>query len=464
MMQQTTNRRQFIQLLLLSTLAASLAACEEETAVNTTNSEKIILIGAGMAGLAAAQKLQQAGHQTIILEARDRLGGRIFTDRSLAGIPLDMGASWIHGIRGNPITALAKEFKVATQKSDYDNRAIYDWHGRQLNKREVAKLDQFGETLYELIEKARSQMATDTSLQTALDTIFAAEGWSQEEIYQANYIVNGLAELEYADNGRNLSLFEWDQDESFPGPDHHFPDGYDQIVQGLAAGLDIRLQHVVTAVNYSDEGVIVESNQGQFTSQRVIITLPLGVLQKGNVRFTPALPSGKQNAIQSLQMGVLHKTYLLFPKLFWEEDRDLISHIAEQKGQWTEFLNLHMTTGKPVLMGFNSGWYGRELEQLPEAEVVERMMSVLRKLYGSSIPAPEAWLISRWHIDPFAFGTYSHIPPCVTGKAHDELAKAVDGRLFFAGEATNRTYSATVHGAFLSGQRAAQEVINSLKT
>jgi monoamine oxidase len=442
-------------------LAARLAACKKETAMNTTESENIIIIGAGVAGLAAARKLQQAGYQTTIFEARNRIGGRVWTDRSLAGIPLDMGASWIHGIGGNPITELAKTFGVTTQKTDYDNRAVYDWHGRQLSHREVAKLGQFGETLYELIEDARNHMPADTSLQTALDAIFAAESFSQEEIYQANYIVNSLADLEYADNSQHLSLFEWDQDEDFSGPDHHFPGGYDQIVQGLATDLDIRLQHGVTAVTYSDNGVIIESNQGQFTGTRAIITLPLGVLQKGAVQFSPALPAWKQNAIQSLEMGVLHKTYLLFPEVFWEADKDVIGHIAEQKGLWTEFLNLQPTTGKPVFMGFNSGWYGRELEQLPEAEVVERMMSVLRKLYGSSIPAPEAWLISRWDIDPFACGTYSHIPPGVTGKAHDELAKTIDGSLLFAGEATIRAFSATVHGAFLSGERAAQEIIDS---
>ncbi len=88
------------------------------------------------------------------------------------------------------------------------------------------------------------------------------------------------------------------------------------------------------------------------------------------------------------------------------------------------------------------------------------MMAVLRKLYGSSIPEPEAALSSRWHIDPFAYGAYSHIPPGVTGRAHDELAKPVGDRLFFAGEATNRTYPATLHGAFLSGERAAQEILN----
>lgn len=459
-MNRGISRRQFVQWTLLSSLAAIVTACEEETAVDPKNVEQIIIIGAGMAGLAAARKLQRSGHQVTVLEGRDRIGGRIWTDRSWPGAALDMGASWIHGIRGNPITDLAEQFGVETAATDYDNQVVYDRDGRQLSTLEALELSAYAEALYEVVEAAREELEEDVPLQTVIDFVYQDEGLRAEEIYAANYILNALVELEYAENSSGLSLFEWDQDEVFPGPDHHFPGGYDQIIQGLADGLEIKLEHVATAVAYHDNGVTIDTNRGQFSGDRVVVTVPLGVLQKGVIDFSPALPNWKLAAINGLEMGLLHKTYLRFPQPFWETDRDLIGHMASEKGQWTEFLNMHKVTGDPILMGFNSGWYGRELETLPDAEVVARMTAVLRKLYGD-IPEPEAWLISRWHIDPFACGAYSHIPPGSSGKAHDDLAKSVGRRLFFAGEATHRQYPATVHGAFLSGERAAQAIMES---
>jgi monoamine oxidase len=455
------SRRQFLQMTLLAFWGSQLVACvanKEKTAVNPT--QPILIIGAGVAGLAAARSLHDAGYAVTILEARERTGGRVWTNHTWPDIPLDMGASWIHGVVGNPIMELAERFGVETAVSEYGNLVVYDRYGRQLSITEVDKLYEYLAEADELIAAAQEETERDMSLASLITATAKADGLTPEQRHQLEYVLNTAIEQEYAADLDELSLWEWNQDEEQVGHDVVFPGGYDQIIQPLAAGLDIRLGEVVTAVEYNPSGVIIQTNQGNFHGRQAIITVPLGVLQKGNIRFSPPLPAWKETAVHRLRMGVLNKTYLRFPHVFWEAEVEFIGHMAERKGEWAEFQSVYRHTGQPVLCGFHVADYGRALELQSDAEIVAGMMAVLRKLYGRHIPNPEASLITRWHSDPFAYGSYSFIPVGTSGAAYETLARPVENRLFFAGEATHRTHPSTVHGAYLSGLRAAREIIS----
>lgn len=457
-------------MVLVALVGSGLAACadrdEESTAVtqpnlpsSPTSTSQVLIIGAGIAGLAAARQLHDAGYRVTILEGRNRIGGRVWTDRTWPNIPLDMGGAWIHGVNGNPIKALADQLGVVTVHSDYDNIQVYDQHGRALTDAEMDELDVYLTAVDETIEEAQGETETDKPLAEAISEAAEAEELTPQQLHQLNYVVNSAIEQEYAADVDELSLWEWDQDDAQSGHDVVFPGGYDQIVHPLAAGLDIRLEQIVTGLAYGADGVSVTTNQGAFSADRVIVTVPLGVLQKGAIAFSPPLPAWKQAAIDRLGMGVLNKTYLRFPAVFWDEDVEMIGHMADPKGEWAEYLNIAYYTGEPVLVGFNVAHFGRAIEALSDEEIVAGMMGVLRKLYGSDIPKPEAWLITRWNSDPFTYGSYSHIPVGASGKDYVTLAQPVGERLFFAGEATNRSHPSTVHGAFLSGERAAAEVM-----
>jgi monoamine oxidase len=236
------------------------------------------------------------------------------------------------------------------------------------------------------------------------------------------------------------------------------PGGYGQIATGLAQGLDVRVKSQVKRVEYSDREVRVATDQDLFTAGKVIVTLPLGVLKSGAVTFAPALPDEKMKAIRRLGMGVLDKVYLRFPQVFWPKESDVLGVISQAKGEWAAWINYYRYTGQPILAALNAGNFAKTLEGLANQEIVNAAMKVLRQIYGRSISDPERFIITRWGADPFSLGAYSSIPPLATGQDYDTLAAPLGDRVFFAGEATSRTYPATVHGAFLSGEREARRI------
>jgi monoamine oxidase len=387
----------------------------------------------------------------------------VWTNHDWPNVALDLGASWIHGVTGNPIAALAQKFNVETVPTDYDSIAIYDAEGELLSDADAEELYTALDDLLEALDAERERRMDagepDISLGAAIQQILADENFSEDERRALNYAVNTTIEHEYAADVSELSLFYWDESEDDRGGDVVFPGGYDQIVAGVAEGLDIRLNHIVNEIEYADDGVTVTTPQGEFAADYAVATLPLGVLKQGRVKFSPPLPPAKQTAIDRLGVNVLNKVYLRFPTVFWgEEETDLLGHIAEDKGEWAEFLNIYKYTDRPILLCFNAGEYGLAIEQRSDDDIVVSAMTVLRNIFGDDVPDPEAALITRWNADPFAGGSYSHYAPGACPDDVEALAESVEAVLFFAGEATYAEHPATVHGAFLSGVRAAHEI------
>lgn len=310
-----------------------------------------------------------------------------------------------------------------------------------------------------LRDKLEDEDEDDISLKQGFDRISSRRALSNKERRELDYSINTEIEHDYGADVSDLSLFNWDQDEEFGGKSVLFPGGYSQIAGALARGLDIRLNQSVKHIEYGNRGVRIVTDEKTFEAQRAIVTLPLGILKRGMVTFSPPLPERKLKAIRRLGMGILNKLYLRFPKVFWTKE-DLLGCISTRKGEWTEWLNFYKYTGEPILLGFNAGDYGRRIEALSNSQVIEAAMQVLRRIYGSSIPNPTGALITRWGFDPFTLGSYSYITPGATGADYDILAEPIGDRIFFAGEATSRTYAATVHGAFLSGEREARRISN----
>jgi monoamine oxidase len=417
----------------------------------------VLILGAGIAGLAAARSLAAAGRPVIVIEGRDRIGGRVWTDTSL-GMPMDLGASWIHHVEGNPIARLAREFGVKTLPTDYYNYITYDSGGREIPEEEDEKFEELYESIYEEVEEMQEDYDEDISLQNALEKVIAGRKLGPKQLQGLWFHIQAETSMEYGADPDDLSMMEWDQDEDFNGEDVVFPEGYVQIADGLAKGLDIRLNTAVSSVTYGKNGVEVQTSAGVFLAKKAVVTFPLGVLKQNVVKFDPPLPVRKQSAIDRLKMGVLNKVYLKFPEIFWDEEIEGFGYMGVNQGEWAEWFSFVPYVNEPILLVFHGGSKGFALEELSDDEIIAGAMKTLRVIHGESIPEPVGHVITRWGKDPFAFGSYSHIPPFASGEDHDALFEPINDVLYFAGEATNRTHPATVHGAYLSGVAVARSL------
>lgn len=425
--------------------------------------DRVIVIGAGIAGLAAARRLvddygYRAPGQVVVLEARRRLGGRIYTNRDL-GAAVDLGATWIHGSRGNPLTELADRYHATRLATDYDAFRLYDSEGRLIPDTEVERLNGIFEAILEKAEKyASEKLDEDQSFAQTLEDIDAGAGLSAAERRILSYGYFSNIELDFTLKLSDLSALQLDQDEEFPGVDKLFPNGYAQIPHGLARGLDVRTGTAVQAVDASGRTVRVTTNRGVFEAKHCIVTLPLGVLKAGGVRFVPQLPPGFQGAIENLGFGALYRLALLFPHVFWDRKTQFFGFASPDNGEHIEINDASRYTGRPILTVNTAGDFARTLDALTPDRAVARVMPSLRRMFGSSIPVPTKAVASDWIHSPHTRGSTTYW--AVGSSSEDSVAfnEPVHGRLFFAGEHASAAYPGTVHGAWFSGRDAAQRL------
>ncbi|MCW1966830.1 MAG: FAD-dependent oxidoreductase [Anaerolineae bacterium] len=427
-------------------------------APTSTQSPDVIIIGAGIAGLAAAQKLMQRGERVLVLEARDRIGGRLWTSNKWADAPMDLGASWIHGVQGNPITALAKQIGAKMARTSYDAAIGYGPDGKPLTDAQEAVIERYDKAIRQALRTAQKQ-DPDQSVKAVIEKALNVTKLPADAQRAVSFVLNGKLEQEYGGSVAELSAHWYDDSAEFDGEDELFLAGYGAIATHLAKNVPIETKTQVRRIEWKRGEASVTTDGKTYRAEKVLLTLPLGVLKRGAVAFAPALPAQKQKAIEALKMGVLNKCYLRFPKVFWESKYDWMEYVSPKAGEWVEWVSFARPTGLPILLGFNAADAGRAIEALSDEKIVASAMQTLRTIFGRNIPDPTDFQITRWNADPFAGGSYSFNPVGAVPEMREHLAKPVDETLFFAGEATSRKYFGTVHGAYLSGIRAADEIL-----
>eukprot|EP00698_Gefionella_okellyi_P018834 TRINITY_DN5693_c0_g1_i2.p1 TRINITY_DN5693_c0_g1~~TRINITY_DN5693_c0_g1_i2.p1 ORF type:complete len:851 (+),score=182.56 TRINITY_DN5693_c0_g1_i2:197-2554(+) len=424
--------------------------------------KRVLVIGAGMAGLCAARQLQGFGFDVLVIEGRDRVGGRVCSDwRCGAGV--DLGAAFITGIEGNPIAMLCDQLGVDMHRLN-SKCNLYDFDGKLFSE----LLDKQVEADFNKLLDMTKQHLTpnvDTGLGVELRRLQQEHGICTNDD-AARLLQWHVANLEYA-NGVSLdklSVTEWDQDDGYQMNGAHcmVRQGYGRVPQGLASGLHIRLGAKVVSVNMNATGgghVALESGE-TIRGDAILCTLPLGVLKANVVQFNPPLPDWKTDVIQRLGFGVLNKVCVQFSSMFWDGSADVFGYVnsdAKSRGKYYIFWNLKRVCGLDALLALVAGDSAEEIETMDSNEVVKGVLNVLSQLYGN-IPPPTKALITRWRADPWARGSYSYVSVGATGDDYDTMARPIGERLFFAGEATIKQFPATVHGAFLSGLREAERI------
>ncbi len=448
------TRRQFSALALGPLGAGGLAACAPFAPLPNAQGLTVLVVGAGVAGLAAARRLHDAGAQVIVLEARDRLGGRTTTSE-WRGAALDLGASWIHGVDSNPLTELVQGAGLGLIATDVESSIGFD----------AATSDGFVDNSALARAAARLTAAIEVGQDADADQLLrrvvdaATLGASADESRLIRYLAASAIENEYAGSVDELSTWWFDEAEAFGGGDAMIEGGYAQVPEVLAAGLEVRLGMPVTTVTWATGGATVQTTAETFAADAVIVTVPLGVLQAGDIAFEPALPAVHQRAVNSLGMGVLNKVFLQFDEVFWDDTVDWIGIVPPERfDPWVDWVTIGRSTDRPLLLGFAAGELGRRVDGLSDEQVIASALATLRSAYPGA-PVPLDALVTRWGADAFARGSYSFAAVGSDPTMRDDLARPIGGRLYLAGEATSREHPSTVHGALLSGRRAAEQVI-----
>ncbi|KAA8523842.1 hypothetical protein F0562_010265 [Nyssa sinensis] len=438
----------------------------------------VIIVGAGLAGLAAARQLLSFGFKVVVLEGRNRPGGRVYTQkmgRKGKYAAVDLGGSVITGIHANPLGVLARQLSIPLHKVR-DSCPLHKPNGAPVDKEIDSKVEFIFNKLLDQVTQLRQIMggfANDISLGTVLETLrqLYAVARSTEERQLLDW---HFANLEYANAGclSNLSAAYWDQDDPYEmGGDHCFLAGGNwRIIKALCEGIPIFYGKTVHTIRYGNEVVEVIAGDRVFHADVVLCTVPLGVLKKRTIKFEPELPERKLAAIERLGFGLLNKVAMVFPYVFWGEDLDTfgcLSEYSHKRGEFFLFYSYHTVSGGPVLIALVAGEAARSFECTDPSTLLHHVLSILRGIYGPKgidVPNPIQTICTRWGSDPLSHGSYSHVRVQSSGSDYDILAESVGSRLFFAGEATNRQYPASMHGAFLSGLREASCIFRATRS
>lgn len=403
-----------------------------------------VVVGAGAAGLAAAKHLRAAGRSFVLLEARERIGGRAHTDTTL-GAPFDAGAQYIHWAERNPWKRIADELGVPLQEDEWGGPPLVYVNGARLDEAERSRRS-----------GGFSRISAALALGAAADKSFAdaVRGASPEVVAAAG----GVTQFSLGEDPERVSIADYQ--ELWSGDDYLVPSGYGALVTRYGANLPVRLATPVTAMRWDGAGVEVETAAGVVRAGAAIVTVPVGVLKAGSIRFLPELPDPIRSALDGLGMGAYTKIALKLDRARVGplEGLDLFETLEGVGATSFEFWPF----GQDLAVAVLGGDHGRRLCEAGEAAAVDFVTERLTAMVGGQIRAAvTGGRLAGWWTDPYARGSYSVARP---GRVADRmnLRQPAGERIWFAGEATAGGGAMTVGGATLEGERAAREVVRKL--
>ncbi|KAG9479199.1 hypothetical protein GDO78_012724 [Eleutherodactylus coqui] len=373
------------------------------------HNKSVIVVGAGSAGLAAARQLHNFGLQVMILEARDRIGGRVWDDKSFKGVTVGKGAQIVNGCINNPIAIMCEQTGIKMRKLREKCDLIQEG-GRLTDPNIDKRMDFHFNAILDVVAEWRKDKSQHQD---------APLGDKIQEIYKTFVQESGI---QFADVEEKVLQFHLSNLE-------------------YACGSNL---HNVKSINYSGQEICVTANGKIYSAQKVLVTVPLALLQKNIIHFTPPLPEKKVKAINCLGAGIIEKIGLQFPYRFWNNKingADFFGHIppdSSKRGLFAVFYDMDPQGKHAVLMSVITGDAVTFIEDMDDKQVVKQCMVVLKEMFKEQdVPNPMKYFVTHWSKDPWAQMAYSFVKTGGSGEAYDILAEDIQGKIFFAGEVRN---------------------------
>jgi len=408
----------------------------------STNNQDVVIVGAGTAGLSAAKTLKKFGYSVIVLEAEAFVGGRCRTDNSTFKIPFDVGGSWLHSAKINPLARLAEKHGVCLHKENWDWTWIYS-NGALLSPPQVKEYSKYHTSMWREINKAGAEYI-DQSVEKTLPK----SPWKK-------LVKNLIAPMLGADPDvvSSADVYQYADAKG----DWLLAGGLGAFIKNLHSDVDVVINCPVSKIDYSGDGVKVESSAGSINAKYVILTVSTGVLAAEHIKFIPQLPKWKLEAINLLPTGLLNKIGLEFDTS-WQGTQQ--GQVANYLVNDNDFCSINFGFYNTNLaVGFVAGRFAEQLENEGVGAATNFCLEGLKAIFGNNVTKYiHKTTETAWKGNLYTLGSYSYaLPGSVDARLL--LSKTLADRLFFAGEATMLNAQATVHGAYLSGIEVAEKIV-----
>lgn len=408
---------------------------------------ELVIVGAGAAGIGAAKAAARLGVEHIVLEASHRIGGRAYTEYLGPGVPFDLGCHWLHSARENPLTRLLELYGM-------DARENWEWRSNVY--RDGRWRDGSGARELELAAfDSASEMAAHGSDLPLYDVYDHDNEWAP--------LLDYWISLNHSVDPDQVSLCDaCDYEETGEHQDWPVKQGYGSLIHRFGEDIRVRLNTVVKGIDYRGSGVTVSTAEGDIHAAAVLITVSTGILDAGDIRFAPALPAWKLDAISSLPLGNHNRICLAFDRdLFGDYGRDTATFFDDEDPP----MNFSVRPfGFNYVVAVTGGRFADWLERAGQAASIDYATERLVSMFGSDAGrCISGSIVTAWRGDPWVRGAYSAVRPGAYG-ARALLAETIDDRVFFAGEATSPNFMDTAHGAYISGVREALRAAEVIRT
>lgn len=424
------------------------------------STKKVLIIGAGMAGIAAARKLADAGCDVVVLEARNRIGGRVHTHTDW-GTNIELGANWIHSPNDptNSLKPLADRLGVELRNSDYSDIKAYEPLSSpyaNLNPERIM------ERVERLVNRQAQKLARSGKGDISLQQLFASVAHNAKLSGNEAYLLRMLEEV-YA-NSLAAELNEasaryYLAKESEVDPDDYFVvGGFNRILTSVLGTIPVQLNQVVREIRNKPNSVEVVTDGQTVVADYALLTVPLSLLQQQRIQFSPALPYWKTMAFDKFRMGLFNKVVMEFAEPFWPTEPNFLRFTSDAGAPLGFVANYAHYTQKPLLIAMPTSQAGRWVEQTDLDTVKRTCQDKLHKAFPNRAIDFKNFMVTGWQSDPYSLGSYSHVLVGTNNRDFGALEQPI-GRIHFAGEATHAIHPSSVHGAYGSGVREASKII-----